>query len=684
MDYGDKYGINDSKLSKAYLELVYRAVMLKEKNPEMRFRSIKVVQISKDGTPNVMEVDMQPYLYAIGDYYKANKPEIYAELQKRNLLDASSYKGVASSVIELYDSIAHLSRKEQLLYLNTKLSSLHLGKTRDEIQNDPNIRTLSKLYTEAILEIQKESGVDLSSKTEDLSSLWGFKNFSDVDNPKVQTLHKLLLNAKKETSDFSNRLNQRHDELYAKILKATDRPKLGLMKAALNVVNVYGLFTFNPLWFVGSILAHRYLSRTAGVTTKDHFAFMWRKSTDPAKEGYFLNTRDTYFQNGMEVPLTEAQKEYRDFIYSSMKSEYDAFANEIVGYRKNIEALPITRATQLGLPSELPVDFMPRVPKPIEEIREEEAFSKGFFGLKTNLGISAKNALTSFLEDRFETQGTGLPLRYFKHSNSSVVTEASHSWNVEQSFKFFMTSLKTKQKLDPLYDIALGVSNALKEDKTEDKKPRYDNLVRWLDDQITIQIEGSQKDTRVSKRKITLKANALTEKLTDIPKGTPIVVSQDRLLKFLKTSVTYSVMSFKVWSPIRNALLIAAGNMTQSTRGVINGLVSKIVGVPPESLETVNLAGGRIAMQSYIKDKMFGKEDESKLWNIAKKFDWLPDNYPYEVNNDRLLSKANQLGLTSNAFIFYELGENLGALWQLAGLMKSLKIKDKEGNEKSM
>jgi len=117
---------------------------------------------------------------------------------------------------------------------------------------------------------------------------------------------------------------------------------------------------------------------------------------------------------------------------------------------------------------------------------------------------------------------------------------------------------------------------------------------------------------------------------------------------------------------------------------VINGLVSKIVGVPPESLETVNLAGGRIAMQSYIKDKMFGKEDESKLWNIAKKFDWLPDNYPYEVNNDRLLSKANQLGLTSNAFIFYELGENLGALWQLAGLMKSLKIKDKEGNEKSM
>jgi hypothetical protein len=171
MDYGDKYGINDSKLSKAYLELVYRAVMLKEKNPEMRFRSIKVVQISKDGTPNVMEVDMQPYLYAIGDYYKANKPEIYTELQKRNLLDASSYKGVASSVIELYDSIAHLSRKEQLLYLNTKLSSLHLGKTRDEIQNDPNIRTLSKLYTEAILEIQKESGVDLSSKTEDLSSL---------------------------------------------------------------------------------------------------------------------------------------------------------------------------------------------------------------------------------------------------------------------------------------------------------------------------------------------------------------------------------------------------------------------------------------------------------------------------------------------------------------------------------
>jgi len=682
MDYGDKYGINDSKLSKGYLELTYRAIMLKEKFPNMKFRSIKLVKVDYKGKATIMELDIQPYLYTIGDYYKQTNPEIYNKLKEAKLLEASSYKGEATSIIELQDSISHLSTKEKHLYLKEKLGILHEGKTKSEIQSDPNIRVLSKKYSDAILELEKDAATDLNSKSEDLSSFWQFKNFSDISNPKVQTLHKIIMDAKAKTQKYLLGIESEHDKLYQAALNKEDQSLLKkILLGGAAVANVYGLFTFSPLWFVGSIISHKLLSRAMNTTTKNHFAFMWRESSDLERGGYYLNLQDTYLKDGVEVPLTQAQKNYRSFVYSTMKNEYDNFANTVVGYKFDNPSVPLFRYEKLGIPQTLPEDFLPRIPKPLAELREEEAFYAGGFGFKTVVGQSVKRNLTNFLEDAYTKESDGLPLKYFKHSGSSIVSDVNHSWNVDASFKYFMASLKAKESLDPVYDIAMGVYNGLQEDKDEAGKPRYDRLVKWLDSQITLQVLGDTTKDSVSAKKITLKANKLTEKLTDIPEGTPIVVSQDRILRALKTSVTYSVLSFKVWSPIRNAVMIAAANTTQSTRGLVNKLMSNILGVPPESFETINIDGGRVALRDYMKAKLLGQEDDSKLWNIAKNFDWLPDNYPFEVNDDRLVHQISKLNGTTNAFLFYQVGETFGALWQLAGLMKSIKVKDASGKE---
>lgn len=686
MEYGEKFGINDSKVSKAYLELAFRAMMLKHQYPKMRFRSIKVVRLDYFGRPTAMEVDLQPYLYTIGEYYKVNKPEIYEQLENLKLLDASSYKGVASSVVDLHHKISHLTRSEQLRYLQGKLASIHQGKTKAEIENDSQLSALSKQYTEAILELTKDAGVDLTAKTEDLGSLWGLKNMSDVDNPKVQTLHKLLLEAKDRTQKFLFENRKITDELYTKIV--AEREGMGLSKTIqflLGAANVYGVLTLSPLWFVGSILSYKFLSRRTNTKAKDHFAFMWRESTDPYKKGWYMNTQDTYLKNGVEVPLTQAEKDYRDHIRNTMKEEFRSFANEIVGYRFDNEAFPIYQYQLLGLDTpELPEDFMPRAPKPIEEIREEEDFTSNWLGLKTTVGQAVKRTLTNFLEDSYSKPDNKTPLRFFKHAGSTVVTEANHTWNVEVAFNFFMTSLKGKQNLDPIHDLAVGVSNALRSEVNEDQTAKYQNLVKFLDNQITIQLQSGNSPVKVSRNKIVRKISKLEEKLTNIPEGTPIEISQDRLLRLAKTMATYSVMSYKVISPIRNAALIAAQNITQSTRSKINKGVSYILGVPPESLDTVDLVGGRIATKEYIKAKLFGKEDESKLWNIAKRMDWLPDNYSYNVDNSNFLSTNMNLNASTNAFLLYQVGENIGALWQLAGLMKSIKVQNADGKESTL
>lgn len=104
-----------------------------------------------------------------------------------------------------------------------------------------------------------------------------------------------------------------------------------------------------------------------------------------------------------------------------------------------------------------------------------------------------------------------------------------------------------------------------------------------------------------------------------------------------------------------------------------------MLGVPPDGIDDLSIKGARTVFTDFVAKKLQGKQEESKLWAIAKKFDWLPDNHPYRVNNDSLLSKSIQLSPTSHAFMFYQMGENFGALWHLAAMMQATKIKTADG-----
>lgn len=684
MDYGKAFDINDSSLSRAYLELTFRAIMLKEKFPDMRFRSIKIVKLDRYGNPHAMELDMQPYLYTVGEYYKQNFPDKFKELTEKKLLLASSYQGVGDSIINLQDKLSGKSREEQIYYLEAKLTSLYMNNTREEVARNPGLLEASRQYTHALLEAKRPSGVDLKMKTPDLNSLWSFKNFSDVANPKVQVLHKELMDAKLQVTTELQEIEKEHNALFENLVSETAKVKTKWADISLGATFFIGVVTLNPVLAIGSLVSQRLINRAVNAKTKAYYGFMWRESTDPSKPGYYMNTQDTYIKNGVEVPLTKAQQEYRSFVYRTMQLEYTKFANTVVGVNESTGD-EVLRWQRLGLPQTLPQDFMPRIPKPIEEIREEENLSEGVYGLKTNVGLSLKRNLTSFLEDNYEeADQLGIPLRYFKHSGSDVVKSENHSWDAQASFKFFIHSLKTKAALDPVYSLALGVQNALDEELDEGKNKKYDNLVKWLDSEINMQMLGKQKSIQVKTKGWKFTAGKMTKKLTGIEEGTDLIISQDRLLRALKSSVTFSTMGFKVWSPLRNALLISAQNTTQTTRAAINKMLSSIVGVPPESFENVNLGGAKESYVEYLKAKLTGKEDESKLWALAKRFDWLPDNYPYQVNNNSILHKSIKLSSNSNAFMFYQLGENLGALWHLAGVMKSVKIQDKDGKTVSL
>lgn len=676
MEYGAKFDLNDSALNRAYLELAFRAVMLKEKYPDMRFRSIKIAKLNYDGTVNIMEIDLQPFLSTIGEFYKKNNPDVYKQLEQKGLLKTSNYEGI-SPVLTVLNRIKDKPRDEAVSYLKDQLQAIYANATPEEIDRDPDLKARVKEFTDAILEIEKLSEMSLKESTKDINKFWGgFKNMSDIDNPKVQVFHKLLLEAKARLREFMGRVESEHDRLYKKVMEEK-AGGIGKKAAQLTwVAQAAGVLTLSPPLFFGAIIANAVVNRTLNMTNKQRFAFMWRESKDSNQPGYFMNNKNTYLVNGVETSMTKAEIEYRDFVRESMRQAYNSFANEVVTERFN---RGIRRYELLNIPAEMPEGFMPRVPKPLDEVREEEAFSQGMFGIKTNIGGSFKRSLTNFFEENFEEDANGLPLQYMERRDTAVVQEANHTWDTQVAFKYFMSSIKTKQELDPMYNLGHGLRAVLSDDLDENKKPRYDNLVKWLDSQITLQVMDSKKEQKLATKGIKFKMNSLGSKITGIEEGTQMIVSQDRLMKLLQTGTVYTVMAFKIWSPLRNAVLISMQNMTQTTRRIMNKGVSSIVGVPPESFETLDLRGGRDAANSYFKAKMLGQEENNKLWNLVQKFNWLPDNRTYGKDTTSFLSDSIKLTKNSNAYLLYELGENLGAFWHLAGIMRGTKIQDKDG-----
>ena len=685
LEYGEKLGIPDSKLSRAYLELAIRALMLKAKFPNATFRNIQLVKIDKQGHSRAMKLDLELYLHLIENYVKATNAAKHADMSKDGLFDVHNYRGAASSIVRVFDQIKNLPFEDQLQYLKTQLSALYQRRSKEEVESDPILKKQSKLYTEAILELEKVHGTNLDSQTKDLPYLGkGFKNFSDIANPKVQALHKIVLAAKDKVTAKMTEYSAEHDKLFKAVANESAENRRKVIDTLASISAGISIFTLQPWLFGATLIAYKLIKRGVLPKTSETFAFMWRESTDPHRPGMYLNTTNQYILNGKVQQMTEAQKNYRDFVYATMRREYKAMASQVVGYKFDNPNKPLYKSEALGIPAELPEDFMPRIPKPLEELREDEIQQKGFMsgvmGIKTSLNHRAKVFLTSFIEDQFENKANPIPLKFFMHSNSSIVENKAHSLNAEAAFKMFLGNVLYKQHMDEVYDLYVGTTNAISDERDELGNKKYPQLTDWLNDTIYTQVLQRSKSTDLMTRNWRLKVGNFIHAVTGLPKNTELIISQDRMLRLLKSMTTFTVMAYKIWGPVRNTLVIGLSNLSKTTQPIF----SSIVGISPDGVDNMDIKGARDVFKDYIAKKMVGKEDDSKLWNLAKKFSFLPDNLPYQVSQHGLLSQSIKMSGTSHAYMFYQMGENFGALWHLAALARATKITTAEGKTMSV
>lgn len=683
MEYSKSLNIKDSKLSRAYLELAFRAMIIKEKFPDAKFRSIKLVKVNSKGDHRAMELDLGTYLELINNYYSKTNPTLAASLTEKGMFDVTNYQGTSAVVMKYAKAMEKMSLPVKLEYVENKLKSLTLysnERSRDSTYVQQERAVLAQLY----LELTKMPEANLKRDTDDISGITGqLKNLSDIKHPQVQALHSELNTVRNAMRKEFHEISKKEQELFKDVLleAAPDtetkswikRISTGGLAAAVVAVGIGA----TPLWLVAPVLVQLYLYRTNS-SPKDLFGFMWRQHVGASK-GYYLNMGDTYSKNGTEIALTEAQKAYRSYVVETMRDKYKelmqtrAYGTERGKKMKYYEILQ--------KPPELPVDFLPRVPKTTDELRLEQSFNEEWFGLKVRAKDFVRDHFTSFFEENFEGKDeAGLPIRYYGHAGSHSVENSLHSFNVSQAFGQFMGSMMTKEYYDPLYALATGVRDSVNLATDEAGKAKYPNLTQFIDREIMMQIWKDTPRDRVTSADITFTVGKWGAPILGMPVGTKLVVNQHRALSALKQSVSFAIMSFKVVGATFNGVMITLINAMNESKAAI----ASVLGIPPELVHAK--AGVSLAAyndyKNYIKGTMTGKE--SKLGKLAEVFDWIPESYDYVATNKNLLYDVTSPGAFSHAFMFHNAVETWGSMVHLSMMLRSVTVENAKGEKFSL
>ncbi|MGL5075210.1 MAG: hypothetical protein ACRDBG_05140, partial [Waterburya sp.] len=456
--------------------------------------------------------------------------------------------------------LSTLSPASQKEYVENRLKALTLYK--NERSNDTSfVKEERSVLSQLLLELEQTSEANLRRDTDDISGLVGqFKNLSDISHPAIQALNKRLLKTKSDLHKEYREITEEHDQLLKQVLieKSSNTETRRLLKQgatltlAAGVASV-GTLAISPFLIAAPLITYLYLYRSQK-SPKETFNFLWRK--DPVSSGYYLNLTDSYEENGVQKRLTASEIKYRDFLKDKMQSTYSELINTYA--YDTVSGKALTYAQSMGLPTELSSDFMPRTPKSVDELRLEQSFIEGYFGLKTRISDFVRKNLTSFFEDNFETTqpSGGMPIRYMMAAGSPVVEASLHTFNPEESFKLFIGNLLTKKYYDPLYALAHGVKDSLEIATDERGKQKYPNLTKFLDRQISLQIAKDTPKDNLTSKEIKFELYDITAKSLGLPEGTQIRLNQDQVLRALKAGVSFTIMSFKAVNATLNGALI--------------------------------------------------------------------------------------------------------------------------------
>lgn len=632
MKYGDQVeDIRDNKESRAKLELMLRAVILKEQyDSNIKFRSLNVVHLTKKRI-EVMNVDVKSYLGMIESYYRdpANgKTDVYQSMKDRGIFDASNYLASNRDLEDVLSDAPASARIEKMLTELRMVNNRIQGKSAKEVSRDDLVAREELVKNIAFL-----SGDTSANGTEqDVSDMsWWKKVFGNkysIHNPLLKSFFKLLDKRKNRANNRIQELEKEHDEKLLPIIKKYFQDN-GI-QGSFNTVT-RGLLN--------------------GLQYQDLYDFMWEEKPGRGKFSRIITEQDV--SSGV---YTREQYDYNKWYRETLTKLYSEVANKpaLTEFGKTF-----SKAELMKLPSSLPEDFMPRVPMNFEEVVERHGVLS-----KEAAQYQYDSYLSGFTEEMYKGTDTkyGVPIKFME--SPKIVGANNYTYSTEIAFKGFIKNLILKDELDDTYSLGTAMKNLLKEDIDKDGNLNYKNTVDFLESQIQLHVLDTKNPTEFTRKKFRAKIGSKE-----------VVLSPERIMRTTKSWISASSMWLKFPAGVANTALITILNHKDSVKGSI----AKAFGIPEEDIDYTysDLLSAQKEYGTFIYDIMRGAKEENKLWLMAKKFNFLPDNYDYATKKSDLLGVKNKALDQANLYLFHSIGEEFGNLALLGAQMKHYKVGSK-------
>lgn len=671
MPYGEKLGIHDNPLSRAFMELTIRAFMLKEKFPEKRFSKLRIVKLDKYGNYEKFDADIALYLRALEAYVQKTNKASYEEANKKGLFKADNYYG-SSSVSNAYrEMIKGLGRNEAIKIVDAKMAALNTLPDSDESKTE--LKDLAAIRLE--LEGYQDIETDLSTADIGQFKRW-MGNLSDIDKRSIQGFNDILSKARVSENKEKIEIVDEWEKRLAALHK--ERPNYDsttnkVLNKGIYASILFGVVTGQP-WWVGFSLAAAVINRRSLQKTRNTYDFMFVESGDVARPGTFLNTSDYYKGRS----LTKAEKDVRDYYINTIRNTYREVMEQTVGTDKF--GRPISKARSMKVPEELPEDFFARVPMTYDESRESAQGIESYLGIKSFAEYAVKSNIASLLErDYSREQGDDrwVKVKYLDQ-RGSIAASGHHSFNIDLSFKAMMGNLLHKKHFDDLYPFAQGIK-AIIHDAKDLKGEELTNLLGFFNDQVALQVLRKEKEARFTSKPLTVKINDRIAKILGV-KAQTYEINQDQLIRSFKSGLSFISMAFKFVPALKNITIITLTNFARIT----NSFFYKLYGADTDEAELIK--AGSMAVKDwagYVKDAMTDNLNNNKLGVLSKEFDWLPDNSDYGRAKRELLLDITKPSIGGAAFMFHSFTETYGAMTHLAAALRAMTI-DVNGVKKSV
>lgn len=658
--------ITNSPADKAKLQLALYALMIKENNPDQRFRVLQVIHAKRlttilNNDPN-LKVEAEAYIPMIEALLKDKEAlkeagldeDIHKKLLAKspNIFNPNHYQHTHIRTLKanlspalIDQELVILQNMIERLKKNMVVNSENRGLSDAEIK--AKVREYQNVMSDLLnAKLQNESGYDaplhmMGDNTSDGFIERWLGNIFDSQNPLIQHFTQTFIKGKQKHSKMTQTKLNRLSELQEKLKKEyslgvsnyLDTNYVGLYKQLIKEDNVQG---------------HGIVER-------------------------LILPKDDEWNN-----LSQTQKDFIEEYNKIMKSyfEKDSYLNSVavkIG-NKSLSHLELANDFSLGKNAahfKYYEGFFPKTAMTSNDLLYK--YGKGnSLTARFNPNYLKEQALRnlSFWEEANYDQwdlakkGISIPIKYL--GNRDLNSSKMYSHDLTDSITKFVEWSDWKEIMDPIHAEGKAILNKFAGfDELKDEHSKI-----FLQSSKILETFMHRAVQRISADQSTFaNTNGIPLVVTDFNGGSLKMVSRDKILQMLTNWAHATTMWFKPFG--------AAGNVTQGLFvNIRTAMRYSMVGSKQADFDLKTYNKGQQRVMESLKDLVTtGSLENNKLWRLMEKFDYMPSSTRGVLERKMKHFRERTTQGDINTFM-HSLGEIYLSMSTLAAQLEHYKLDD--------